>query len=35
MLQFLRNLYLKERIKDGFEAKDNWFKRMIEKLAAI
>ena len=35
MLIFLRNLYLKEKIKDGFESKNSWFKRLIEKLAAI
>ncbi len=35
MVVFLRNLYLKEKIKDGFESKNNWFKRLIEKLAAV
>jgi cell division protein FtsA len=35
MLSFLRNLYLKEKIKDGFETKDSWFRRFVEKLAAI
>jgi len=35
MLVFLRNLYLKEKIKDGFESKNSWFKRFIEKLAAV
>ncbi len=35
MLIFLQNLYLKEKIKDGFESKNSWFKRLIEKLAAI
>jgi cell division protein FtsA len=35
MLIFLQNLYLKEKIKDGFETKDNWFRRLIEKLAAF
>ena len=35
MLIFLRNLYLKEKIKDGFESKNSWFKRLIEKLAAF
>lgn len=35
MLVFLQNLYLKEKIKDGFETKDSWFKRLIEKLAAV
>jgi cell division protein FtsA len=35
MLIFLQNLYLKEKIKDGFETKDSWFRRFVEKLAAI
>ena len=35
MLIFLQNLYLKEKIKDGFETKDNWFRRLVEKLAAF
>lgn len=35
MLVFLRNLYLKEKIKDGFESKNSWFRRLIEKLAAV
>lgn len=35
MLVFLHNLYLKEKIKDGFETKNSWFKRLIEKLVAI
>lgn len=32
MLVFLKNLYLKEKIKDGFESKSSWFKRLIERL---
>ena len=32
MLVFLKNLYLKEKIKDGFESKNSWFKRLIERL---
>lgn len=35
MLVFLRNLHLKEKIKDGFESKNSWFARLIEKLAAV
>lgn len=35
MLVFLHNLHLKEKIKDGFESKNNWFARLIEKLAAV
>jgi cell division protein FtsA len=35
MLVFLKNLYLKEKIKDGFESRNSWFRRIIEKLAAI
>jgi cell division protein FtsA len=32
MLSFLQNLHLKEKIKDGFESKNNWFRRLLEKL---
>lgn len=32
MLNFLQNLHLKEKIKDGFESKNNWFRRLLEKL---
>lgn len=35
MLSFLRNMHMKSKIKDGFESKNNWFRRVIEKLAAI
>jgi cell division protein FtsA len=35
MLVFLHNLHLKEKIKDGFESKNSWFARLIEKLAAV
>ncbi|MBP7709779.1 MAG: cell division protein FtsA [Rickettsiales bacterium] len=35
MLVFLHNLHLKEKIKDGFETKNSWFARLIEKLAAV
>lgn len=35
MLVFLRNLYQKEKIKDGFESKNNWFKKLIDKLASV
>lgn len=35
MLLFLRNMYLKERIKNGFESKNNWFRNIIEKLVDI
>ncbi len=35
MLIFLRNLYLKEKIKNGFETKKSFLQRLIEKLAAI
>lgn len=34
MMIFLKNMYLKEKIKDGFEVRDNWFRRFIEKLAS-
>jgi cell division protein FtsA len=32
MLSFLQNLHLKEKIKDGFESKNSWFRRLLEKL---
>ena len=35
MLIFLKNMYLKEKIKNGFESKNNWFKNLIEKLVDI
>lgn len=35
MLIFLRNLYQKERNKTGFETKNNWFKKIIEKIASL
>ncbi len=35
MLVFLRNLYLKEKIKDGFESRNSWFKRFIDKLVSV
>ncbi len=35
MMVFLKNMYLRERIKDGFEVKNSWFRQFIEKLAAI
>jgi cell division protein FtsA len=35
MLAFLYNLHLKEKIRDGFESKNSWFARLIEKLAAV
>ena len=35
MLSFLKNMHMKSKIKDGFESKNNWFRRVIEKLAAI
>lgn len=35
MMVFLKNMYLREKIKDGFEVKNNWFRNFIEKLAAI
>ncbi len=34
MLIFLKNMYLKEKIKSGFESKSNWFRKLIERLAA-
>lgn len=35
MLIFLKNIYLKEKIKDGFETKNNLFRRVIDKLMSI
>lgn len=35
MLIFLKNIYLKEKIKDGFETKDTFFRRFIDKLMSI
>lgn len=35
MLVFLQNLYLKEKIKGGFEVRGGWFRRLIEKLASV
>ncbi len=34
MLAFLKNMYLREKIKSGFESKSSWFRRLIEKLAS-
>ena len=35
MLVFLKNIYLKEKIKDGFEAKGSWFKRLVDYLVSL
>jgi cell division protein FtsA len=35
MLIFLKNIYLREKIKDGFETKDSLFKRVFDKLMSI
>jgi cell division protein FtsA len=35
MLVFLRNLYLKEKNKVGFENKGSWFKRLMDKIVAV
>lgn len=32
MLTFLQNLHMREKIKDGFESRNNWFRKFIEKL---
>lgn len=32
MLSFLRNLHMREKIKDGFESKNGWFQKFLEKL---
>ncbi len=35
MLVFLKNIYSKEKIKDGFETKNSFFKRVVDKLMSI
>ncbi len=35
MLVFLKNLYLKEKTKGGFESKNHWFRNLIEKLVSV
>lgn len=35
MLVFLKNLFVKEKIKDGFETRNHWFRRLIEKLVSV
>jgi cell division protein FtsA len=35
MLIFLKNLHIKERLKTGFENRDSFIKRLIEKLIAV
>lgn len=35
MLVFLRDLHMKEKIKEGFESKNNWFARFLDKLVSI
>ncbi len=32
MLSFLQNLHMREKIKDGFESKNGWFQKFLEKL---
>ncbi len=32
MLSFLKNLHMREKIKDGFESKNSWFSKFLEKL---
>lgn len=34
MIIFLKSMYLKEKIKNGFESRSSWFRKLIEKLAA-
>lgn len=33
MIVFLKNLHLREKIKSGFEVKNGWFRKILEKLA--
>lgn len=35
MLVFLRNIYLKEKNKEGFESKGSWFKRLMDKIVTV
>jgi cell division protein FtsA len=35
MLLFLRNLHLKEKIKDSFQTRTSWFRNIIEKIASV
>jgi len=35
MLVFLKNLYNKEKLKNGFESKSTWISRLIDKLAGL
>jgi len=35
MLIFLRNIFSKERIRDGFETKNSFFRKIIDKLMSI
>ncbi len=35
MLNFLKNIYLKEKIRDGFETRNSFFRRIIDKLMSI
>jgi cell division ATPase FtsA len=35
MLLFLKDMYLRERITDGFEVKNGLFKNIIEKLVSV
>jgi cell division ATPase FtsA len=32
MLSFLRNLHMREKIKDGFDSKNGWFQKFLEKI---
>ncbi|MDX2083050.1 MAG: cell division protein FtsA [Rickettsiales bacterium] len=34
MLIFLKNMHIKDKIKNGFETRVSWFRKMIDKLAA-
>jgi cell division protein FtsA len=35
MLNFLKNIYLKEKIRDGFETKNSFVRRIIDKLMSL
>lgn len=35
MMVFLKNMHLKEKIKSGFEVKNSWFQKLMEKVASF
>ena len=35
MLNFIKNIYLKEKIRDGFETKNSFFRKFVDRLMSI